>query len=315
MANRHNISALIEDLSLEESLEEIAYCANMKLVVTSDLPIITPGQEIRISGIPFGETRRVNLLNPGVVWECHSTNMGRKHLSITAYERTIYLVKSEDERLMPAGQTATQRIKQYAKEWGIPTGNIVDTGIKLSRNIKRSQTIMSMIMEDLKETVDKGGAMYRTRMSERGLELVEIGSNKVMWELESIEEITQNRTLEGAITQVKVIGPQESEDWVAKTLIVLKKETEKYGTLQKLIMDNKIETVEQAKKAATKALLGLQETYSVTALDINTIRAGDRVRLNTMELIVTKVRHQLGFPGRMELELAAENKVRRDYLA
>jgi hypothetical protein len=174
---------------------------------------------------------------------------------------------------------------------------------------------MSMIMEDLKETVDKGGAMYRTRMAPDGLELVEIGGNKVVWELETIEEVTQNRTLEGAITQVKVIGPQESEEWVSETLVLMKKDTEKYGTLQKLIMDNKIETVDQAKKAAVKALLGMQETFSVTAMDINTLRAGDKVRMNGLELIITKLRHQLGDPGRMELELAAENKVRRDYLA
>ncbi len=296
LSNKYSLRELIEDLSLEESLEEIAYCANIKFVVTPDLPVIVPGQEIRVTGIPYGGTKIADL-------------------TVTAYERTIYLAKSDDERLMPAGQTATERIKQYAKEWGIPTGHIVDTGIKLARNIKRSQSIMSMIMEDLKETVDKGGAMYRTRMTPAGLELVEIGGNKVVWELGAIEEVTQNRTLQGAITQVKVIGPQESETHVSKTLVILKKDTEKYGTLQKLIMDNKIETVEQAKKAASKALLGMQETFSVTALDINSLRAGDKVLINGLELIITKVRHQLGDPGRMELELAAENKVRRDYLA
>ncbi len=312
-ANKYDLSELVESLSLEESLNEIAYCANIKLVVTPDMPIITPGQEIRIAGIPFGKTKKENLLNPAVVWECRSSNAGRKHLNITAYEKTIYLAKSEDERLMPGNQTATERIKQYAMSWGIPVGNIVDTREKLVRNIKRSQTILSMIMEDLKETVDKGGAMYRIRMTSRGLELFEVGGNSAIWELGALEEVAQNRTLEGAITKVKVIGSQESENAVAKTLAVMEKDIEKYGTLQKLIMDSKIETVEQARKVAAKTLLGMQETISVTALDINTVRAGDRVRLNNLELIVTKVRHQLGNPGRMELELAAESKVRRDF--
>jgi len=312
-ANKYDLSELVESLSLEESLNEIAYCANIKLVVTPDMPIITPGQEIRIAGIPFGKTKKETLLNPAVVWECRSSNAGRKHLNITAYEKTIYLAKSEDERLMPGNQTATERIKQYAVSWGIPVGNIVDTREKLVRNIKRSQTILSMIMEDLKETVDKGGAMYRIRMTSRGLELFEVGGNSAIWELGALEEVAQNRTLEGAITKVKVIGPQESENAVAKTLAVMEKDIEKYGTLQKLIMDSKIETVEQARKVAAKTLLGMQETISVTALDINTVRAGDRVRLNNLELIVTKVRHQLGNPGRMELELAAESKVRRDF--
>jgi len=312
-ANQYDLTQLIEELSLEESLDEIAYCANMKLVVAPGMPNISPGQEIRIAGIPVGKTKKENLLNPAVVWECQSSSIGRKHLNITAYEKTIYLARSEDERLMPGDQTATERIKQYAKSWGIPVGNIMDTREKLSRNIKRSRTIFSMIMEDLKETVDKGGKMYRVRMTSRGLELVEIGGNSVIGELGALEEVTQNRTLEGAITKVKVIGPQESENAVAKTLAVMEKDTEKYGTLQKLIMDSKIETLGQARKIAAKTLIGMQETISVTALDINTLRAGDRVRLDKSELIVTKVRHQLGNPGRMELELASESKVRRDF--
>ncbi|QMV42968.1 XkdQ/YqbQ family protein [Cohnella cholangitidis] len=314
-AKKYDISRLVESISLDESLEEIAYRANLRLVVTPDMPVISPGQELRIGGIPFGQSRKENLFNPGVVWECNSTNAGSKHLSITAYEKTIYLAKSEDERLMPANQTATERLKQYAKDWGIPVGNIADTGKKLARSIKRSQTILSMIMGDLKETVDKGGAMYRVRMTERGLELAEIGRNKIVWELEAIQDVTQVRTLEGAITRVKVLGSQQNENWVAEPLAVKSKDTDKYGTLQKLISDSNIKSKKQAEEAAAKMLLGVQETYSVSSLDINTIRAGDRVRLNGLELIVTRISHQLGDPGHMELELAAENKVRRDYLA
>ncbi|WP_254450255.1 hypothetical protein [Cohnella herbarum] len=64
-ANKYDLSELIEDISLEESLEEIAYRASMKLVVTPDMPMITPGQSIRVAGIPFGGNRKENLLHPG----------------------------------------------------------------------------------------------------------------------------------------------------------------------------------------------------------------------------------------------------------
>lgn len=313
-ANKYDLSELIEDISLEESLEEIAYRASMKLVVTPDMPMITPGQSIRVAGIPFGGNRKENLLHPGVVWECQSTNTGIKRLSLTAYEKTIYLAKSEDELLMPKDQTATERLQVYAKQWGISVGNVVNTKEKLARSIKRSQTILSMIMEDLKETVKKGGGMFKPRMTIRGLELVKVGGNAAVWELEAIQEVTQSRTLEGAVTRVKVMGSQTSEYSEPKSLAIMSKDTEKFGTLQKIISDSNIKTIEQAEAAGKKILLGLQETLSVTALDINTIRAGDKVRMNGQELIVTRVRHQLGSPGRMELELATEAKVRRDFL-
>jgi hypothetical protein len=104
-----------------------------------------------------------------------------------------------------------------------------------------------------------------------------------------------------------------SDEKLSPVLALTKGETEKYGTLQKVIQDCKIETVDEAKKAAKNALAGMQETFSATAPDINTIRAGDKVRLNGLELIVTHAVHRLGTPGHMELELAAEEKVRRDF--
>nr|WP_255570538.1 phage portal protein [Cohnella sp. CFH 77786] len=313
MGDKFDISDFVEEISLEESLEEIAYRANLRLLVTERLPAIAPGQSIRISGTPYGGTGTAALLHPGIVWECQSDNSGSKHLSVTVYDRSIYLAKSEDEKLMPAGQTASQRLRVYAKEWGIPVGSVADTSIKLSRNIKRAQSIMSMILEDLKETVDKGGDMFRARMTPAGLGLVKLGSNATVWGLEMVEQVAQTRTLEGAVTQVKVLGAASDEKKLSNVLAVEKKDTAKYGTLQKIVQDCAIQTPGEAKAAARKLLLGLQETFSVTAPDINAIRAGDRVILNQMPLIVKHVNHRLGEPGHMELELAAEDKVRRDY--
>ncbi|MCD9025744.1 XkdQ/YqbQ family protein [Cohnella silvisoli] len=347
LRNTFYLRDLIESISLEDSLDEISYRATIRLVMTDDLPDIEPGQEIRISGIPYDGTSMAPLLNPGVVWDCEAADRGRQHLNITVYDRTIYLAKSEDERLMAAGQTAGQRLKMYAKDWDIRLGSVPDTGIALSRDVKRTQSIFSMIKADLKETVDKGGNMYRPRMTTSGLSLIQVGSNKTIWDLESIEELTRRRTLEGTVTQVKVLGTEKkaskasqqvdtsgmtlqeiarkyagtvdgsgklkSPELPSPILAVEKGETLKYGTLQKVIQDSKIKNADQARKAARKELSGIQETYSVAGPDINTIRAGDAVRLNGVKLIVTRVRHDLGYPGRMDLDLAREDKVRRDF--
>lgn len=315
LADTYYLRDLVEEITLEDSLEEIAYRASIRLTVTPDCPAIAPGQTLRISGVPYGGKGMKELLNPGVVWECSSSNNGTKHLNVTAYDRTIYLAKSEDERLMQAGQTASQRLKLYAKDWEIKTGTVPDTRIALARSIKRCQSIFSMMLEDLKETADKGGDLYRPRMTPAGLELAKVGGNSTVWELETVEEVSQNRTLEGAVTQVKVLGNQSDDEKLSPVLALVKGETAKYGTLQKVIQDCKIETVAQAQKAAKNALLGMQETFAVTAPDINTIRAGDKVRLNGLDLIVTRATHRLGTPGHMELELAAEAKVRRDFCA
>ncbi|MFB6364434.1 hypothetical protein ACFCP7_10265 [Paenibacillus elgii] len=316
LANQYIITDMVEKITLEESLDEIAYRATIDLVITDDFPAIGPGQEIRVSGIAPQGTSLVYLFHPGVIWECNSRNSGQKHLTVTAYDKTIYLNKCEDEYLLPAGQTATQRLKRYAADWGIPIGHIAETGKSLAKGVYRSQTIFSMILNDLKDTVSRDGLMYRARMTPNGLELFEIGSNSPVWMLDmdqNVEEITQKRTLEGAVTQVKVLGKAKEENKPVPVLAVEKGETDKYGTLQRIIQNSSIETASQAKKAAKKLLSGMQETVTVTAIDINTIRAGDKVQMKDLAFIVTSVRHELGMPGNMTLELMHIDAVRRKY--
>lgn len=314
--NRYYLRELVESITLEESLDDIAYHADVRLVTTADFPTITPGQDIRVSGMPFGGNVMQYLLQPGVVWECYSSFRGQKHLNVGVYDKTIYLSRSEDEYLFPAGQTATQRLKKYAGDWNIALApGLADTKIPLAKAVYRVQSVYSMIRADLVDTVKKGGEMYRPRMTPKGLELYRIGGNSTIWALETeqnLEEINQRRSLEGAITQVKVLG-NAPEDKRSPVLALVKGETEKLGTLQKVLIDSKITSAGQAKTAGQKLLAGIQETVTVRGLDINTIRAGDKVSLNGWELLVTSVKHELGGPGHMSLELAGAELVRRRY--
>lgn len=318
LANQYFLRELLESITLEDSLDEIAYRATVRLTVTPDLQQIgiAPGQEARVSGIPFGGSSMVYLLHPGVVWDCDSITRGQKHLMATVYDPTIYIAKSEEEYLFPAGQTATQRISQVSSEWGIPLGSLSDTGVILAKSPVANQknTIWGHFQNWLKETVAKGGDMYRPRMTPDGLKLFKLGSNETVWVLEAdqnLEEIGQRRTLEGAVTRVKIIGHAE-EGERSPVLAVVDGETS-LGTLQKLHSDEKITDAGAAKTAGQELLAGIQETFNVYGIDINTIRAGDKVRLNSMDLIVVSVKHELGSPGHMSLELLSEFFVRRRY--
>ena len=317
LANQYYLRELVESITLDESLSDVAYHAQVRLTVTEDLQTIGigPGQEIRISGVPFGGTSMVYLLQPGVIWECNSTNTGIKHIDVDIYDRSIYLSKSEDEYLFSAGQTAAERLKQYCKDWGITTATITDTKTALAKAVYRAQSIYSMIQRDLVETAQKGGGLYRVRMAPDGLELVELGSNKNVWVLDydqNVNQLNQKRTLEGAVTQVKVLG-NASEESRSPVLAIEKGETATYGTLQMVLQDDKITTAAAASTAAKKSLCGMQESYEVECIDINTIRAGDKVMLSSTELYVISVVHQLGSPGKMALELASADYIRRRY--
>ncbi|MEC0330103.1 MULTISPECIES: XkdQ/YqbQ family protein [Paenibacillus] len=323
LQNKYYLRELVEGISLKDSLDQISYQGTIQLKIPASFPGIEPGQEIRISGVPFngdggvsgaGGKSMVHLLHPGVVWECSSSIKQTKHMTVTVYDRTIYLAKSEDECLFPAGGTASQRLRKYAADWNIKLDSVPDTKTKLKKAVYRPQTLYSMIMSDLKETVKAGGNMYIPRMTPAGLTLFQVGSNKTVWVLEQLEEATQNRTLEGSVTRVKVIGTEDQkENAPSKVLAVADGETAKYGVLQRIVQDENVKTASAAKKFAESMLMGLGQTFSVTCVDLNTVRAGDKVNFNGLNLIVTSVSHELGEPGHMTLELATEADVKRRY--
>ncbi|WP_339785716.1 phage portal protein [Paenibacillus sp. FSL R7-0313] len=318
--DKYDITKLVETITLKDSLDQIAYQANIRLAVSasSGLPSISPGMVVRISGVPFGEKSMVHLLHPAVIWEVESSNSGTKRLSLTVYDRMIYLEKSEDEFLLPKDQTATQRLKTYAKEWKIPYATLPETKTKLGKAVYRSQTIFSMMFADLKETAKSGGDMYHPRMTPGGLQLFQVGSNAKVYELDRLIDLTQMRTLEGAVTKVKVMAASESggsgKEVPSKVLAIEQSDTEQLGTLQKLIEDDQVKTAAAAKKLAKSKLTGIQETFTISAPDINTIRAGDAVLLKGLKLIVMSVSRDLSAgPGTMTLELGTAELVKRRY--
>ena len=316
LQDRYDLSPLVEAINLRDSLEQIAYQGTVNLVVTPDMPPIQPGMAIRISGIPYGKKDYVPLLHPAVVWEAETSNNGIKRMTLTLYDRTVYLDKSEDEYLFPAKQTASQRIRKYAADWNLKIAVLPDTKKELGRAVYRTQSIYASMFADLRETAKAGGKLYHPRMIASGLELYELGSNKEVYVLESFTDTTQMRTLEGAATKVKVLTTTASEtgkEVPSKVLAIEEKDVEKYGQLQKIIQDDEAKSKAAAKELAKSALRGIQETFSLNAPDINTIRAGDAVMLGTMKLLVISVSRELGHPGSMSLELGTYDDVKRRF--
>lgn len=313
----HRLEDLVTSISLRDSLDEIAYTANIKLIVTESLPALGPGQSLIIKGVST-DSQQVETLLSGVVWDCNSNNRGIKELDITVYELTKYLACSEDEYLFPAGQTASQRLRKYAADWDIELGELVDTKVPLAQGVYRSQSIYSMILEDLKGTLTNGGEMYRPRINDSKLELFSIGSNSQVHLLDldnNLLDVSQKRTLAGTVTQVKVLG-KSRDDKKTPVLAIEQGETEKYGTIQKIIQDSSVATTAAAKEKAQQMLSGIEENITVNCIDINTIRAGDAVRFKEFpewELLVASVQHDLGIPGQMFLELASSDSVKRRF--
>jgi len=316
LQDQYDLSPLVEAINLRDSLEQVAYQGTINLVITPDMPPISPGMAIRISGIPYGKKDYVPLLHPAVVWEVETSNNGVKRMTLTLYDRTVYLDKSEDEYLFPAKQTATQRFKKYAADWNLKIAVLPDTEKQLGRSVYRTQSIYASMFADLRETAKAGGKLYHPRMISSGLELYELGTNKEVYILEAITDTTQSRTLEGAATKVKVLATAASEtgqEVPSKVMVIEEKDIAKYGQLQAIIQDDEVKSPAAARQLARSKLRGIRETISLNAPDVNTIRAGDAVMLGSMKLLVISVSRELGNPGSMMLELGSYDDVKRRF--
>ena len=311
LRNKYKIDNLTEGIQLSEAIDGIAYTANITLIETEELKKlgISKGNNIEIYDIDF-ETKTNRQIFKGIIWDIDRSKK-TKRLTMTCKERTIYLEESEDEYLFPS-MTATQRVQRYCRDWGIPIVSLVDTRIKLAKAVYRSDTILGMMLKDLKETAQKGGNIYKLRMLDK-LNIIQLGSNKTTWKLETIaEDIDEKSSLEGMVTQVKVLGKQD-ENKKTPVTGTYKKDTSKYGTIQKLVQDEKIKNSVEGRKRANVLFNTGEETVRLSGIDINSIRAGDKVSVDAKILYVIDVTHNLGSTGRMNLNLSGLDYIRRRF--
>lgn len=347
---KYYLGDLVESAILNDSLAEISYRGDITLVATPDLKALSvaPKRTIIVQGTDPARQTKTNLLD-GIVWTTEDRNIGgRNHLALGVRDRTINIAKSEAEYLFRPGMTATERIAKYAKDWNIEVGSLVDTEVKLGKTVHRAQSIYSMIQKDLAETAKQSGELYLVRMVGTKLYLVKLGSNTAVWRLEALEEATNHKTLEGAVTKVLVTGA-DIQDTKTPVFITVDNPDPALGTIQKIIQDSQLTTPDAAKNAGnvkahktsvssaltttaklamktpTAVLLandmataksmvgGVQETETLEAPDVPTIRAGDKVKYDNQYWLVTEVEHRLGTPGHMRLFLGDTDYVRRRY--
>jgi len=395
-ANKYRLGDFVKNITIEDNLGEISFRAVITLEYDESLPSFSLGERIRISGTPYGMSEMKPILYYGILWDIESDWKGHKELILTVYDLSIYL-KSEEEFLFQANTTASSRFKAYMRVTSLPLSTVEDTKIKLSKALYRAKPIYEMIRDDLKETVLKGGDFYRVYMSTQGMELRKIGQNKDVYVFETdknIENITQKRTIEGAVTRVKILGLAENDQLspIKKVLdgdiqigviqkmiqeeveqaekssenseeykkalqeqIIALDQAGKFDEAKKLLQklagtekstagieeqiakmdqegkyDDLIGLLQKISKSGTKdpstikktkdmtdvaknMLQGPSEDFTFTTVDINTIRAGDIIRLNNMELYVCSVRHELGDTGRMTITAGSKDYVKRSF--
>ncbi|CAM2950845.1 hypothetical protein PASE110613_09080 [Paenibacillus sediminis] len=230
------------------------------------------GKELRFSVDSVGLFR-------GVIFSYDIAQDG--NATIIAYDENVYLTKNEDTRKF-VGMTASSIVKEIAKAFEIPLGNIANSGYVIPKMILRNMTLWDMIVTALTETRKQTGRKFYVYSREGKLYMREKKDEIVRWMIEdgvNILTASRSRSIDDMRTSVKVIGGDDENN----PITALAKDTalaNKYGLMQHLeqadLQLNKSQ-IDQLAKQRLKELGKITEDVSIEALGITDVVAGAAV--------------------------------------
>lgn len=246
----------------------------------------------------------------GVVFAVEITSEGA--YSLTCYDSNVYLNKSNDMRIF-ANKKASDIIRMLASDFGIPVGNIADTGYVIPFLRLSNISLYEMILKALTITRKQTGKRFFVKNVDGKLTLVSgLSTKKYMFsDSENLISATYSRSIEDTKTQIKVSGGEKGKEIV----VVAKDESKrkKYGVLQSVeILDEKA-TASQIKQHAETLLKEqsqVSEQLSIEVLGIPEVSCGTAVYVRNLmtstngAYYVTGFTHNYSDAHTMTLELS-----------
>lgn len=272
--NDLNITPFVESLKL--SGDSSKFNRSIELTLTA-----TENGRSRAFGFEEGDTLTFKydgkLRFIGVIFAYDISSDGA--LSITAHDSNIYLTKSTDTRIFKA-KKASEIIQMLATDFGIPIGEIADTGYVIPYIRLSKTTIFDMVLKVLTLTRRQTGKRFFVR-NDGGKLVVTAGTSTAKYifkDGENIISASYSRSIEDTRTQAKVIGGPKGKE----TVVVVKDDAKRtqYGIMQAFEeMDEKATAsqVKQRAQALLKEQSAVSEQLSVEVLGVPEVDVGTAV--------------------------------------
>lgn len=234
----------------------------------------------------------------GIVFKVDLSSDGT--LSLTAYDSNVYLAKSNDNRIF-LNKKASEIIRILAKDFGIPIGDIADTGFVIPYLKFQNKTLYDMVLTSLTLTRNQTGKRFFIGNSAGKLTLFEgakVSKRYVFKDRENLISASYSQSIEDTKTQIKVIGGKKGKE----TTVIVKDDAkrQKYGVLQIVeVLDEKATPSQVKQRAATllKQKSTVFEQLSVEVLGVPEVDVGTPVYISNQmtntngAYFVTMVKH------------------------
>jgi hypothetical protein len=222
------------------------------------------------------------LIFEGVLWEWQPVESSRqKELTVTAYDRLIYLQKSQDYKYYSAGMTTQSLIGDICNTWGIPLSYKWGQSITHEKKVFNGTYISGMIIGLLEEVRKKTGEKYVAYWRNKALQIIGYGTNKDVYKFENVQISTMGKlTLNNLVTRVKIIGKADN-DGNAPVEAVVDGDT-RYGVLQNVLQTYDSKSIADAQAEADNIIKEQgkpEEQIKHSFPDLPFLRKGDRIEL------------------------------------
>lgn len=293
---------------------------NVQINGTWSTSIIQVGQRVSIfadDGDKKDEVFR------GFIWKKqYISSNSERDFTFTCYDNMIYFQESEDYEYFSAGKSTEDVIKALCDKWGIELDYQYES-ITHEKLVLKG-TLSNIFQDNILDLVrDRTGKKYVMRSEKDKLRVLNVGINEEIYQLLSAQNVVQTKsiqTMDGMITKIVFQGKSGTDERPPVEAEV-SANTDKFGTLQKVVSRNESASLEDAKKEA-QAMLDMSKNpfweYEIEAPDIPWIRKGDKIYVNAgdifeMYLIVKEVQRTISMKSGAVMRLQVDDGLPKEY--
>lgn len=290
------------DLTIDENEKELADKVTISLANTSlgtNLLSAFLSLKMRIFVYANDGSKNEEVFR-GYLWEVTSSVGTENELKIVAYTNLIYLQKSKDCMYFSAGKTTDTVLKTICNKWGIELSYEYDT-IEHPKLPLNNKYIADMVIEPLDAVKKQKGSKYIIRSKKDAMQIRKTGTNTETYTFESKKSILSTKSevsLDGLITRVVIYG-NEDDDEKREVEATVDGDTEKYGTLQDVVLISGDATLAEAETEANEILKEKGEPekkHTVELPDVPWVHKGDYIYIYALNLsgkfLVNSVSHE-----------------------
>lgn len=242
----------------------------------------------------------------GFVWERKVTrNADGYNLHLVCYDRLAYFHNCKDNLFVKKGKKTKDVLTSLAKKWGFKISFNYES-ISHKKLVYHNESIADIFISILDAVKKKTGKKYAVRMEKDVIIIETVGLNKAIYQVHNKANALASeyrQTMDGLVTKVQIVKAEtvkKKETGKYLTVTNVKKNTDKYGTLQEIMVKGRDDKLSEVKKEA-KELLKEKATpkteFDVTAVDIPWVQKGHKVHIQSGNLnnyyIVEGIEHDV----------------------